>query len=62
MFVTNKDFTNVLKTVETEVKIHPYYHSEKGKRGETSFSYMFHLPQDKEKLVYFEIMLFHFDK
>jgi hypothetical protein len=62
IFVKNKDFSNVLTTVKDEVKKHPYYKRDKGVRGETSFSYLFRLPQDENKDVYFEIMVFHYDK
>jgi hypothetical protein len=62
IFVQNKEFTNVLQTIETEIKKHPNYVSEKGKRGETSFRYLFNLPQDKEKHIFLEVIAFHFDK
>jgi hypothetical protein len=58
LFVTNKDFTNVITTIKTEAKQHPYFIKETGKRGDTSFSYNFCLPQDKNKLVFFEIIIF----
>jgi len=62
LFVTNKDFTNVIDTIKIEAKQHPYYLKTIGERGETSFSYYFHLPQDKDKIVFFEIIAFHYDK
>jgi hypothetical protein len=62
IFVRNKDFTNVINQVKSVVKTHAYFIKESGNHGETSLSYIFHLPQDKAKEVYFEIMLFHYDK
>ena len=62
MFVKNKDFTNVIKVIESEIVRHPYFVSNKGKRGETSFSYTFRLPQDEKKPVSLEVMAFHYDK
>ena len=62
MFVTNNDFSNVLQTISTDIKSHPYFIKELGARGETSFSYAFHLPQDKNKHVYLEVIAFHYDK
>lgn len=62
LFVTNKDFSNTISAMKAEIAKHPYYISENGARGETSFSYIFHLPQDKNKHVFFEIMMFHYDK
>ncbi|MCI0453689.1 MAG: hypothetical protein L0Y68_01685 [Candidatus Dadabacteria bacterium] len=62
LFVKNKEFTKVIETIKSETVKHPYFTTEMGTRGETSFSYIFHLPQDKEKDVYFEIIAFHYDK
>jgi hypothetical protein len=62
MFVKNNDFTNVIQTIKSETRKHPYFVKENGNRGDSSFSYIFHLPQDKDKTVLFEIIAFHFDK
>lgn len=62
LFVTNKDFTNVIDTIKKEASNHPYFVKSNGTRGETSFSFHFHLPQDKDKIVFFEIIAFHYDK
>lgn len=62
MFVKNKDFSNVLLTIRNEVKRHSLFVKESGSRGDTSFSYIFCLPQDRDKHVLFEIMAFHYDK
>ena len=62
LFVTNKDFTNVIDTIKDEVAKHPYFVKSVGYRGETSFSYHFHLPNDKNKIVFFEVIAFHYDK
>lgn len=62
LFVTNKDFTNVIDTIKKEIQNHPYYLKSAGTRGETSFSFHFHLPQDKDKIVFLEVIAFHYDK
>lgn len=62
VFVKNKDFSNVLATIKKEIKSHTLFIKEVGSRGETSYSYIFSLPQDKDKQVRFEIMAFHYDK
>lgn len=62
LFVRNKEFTRVIESIKSEAVKHPYCVEEIGARGETSFSYHFHLPQDIEKKVYLEIMAFHYDK
>ena len=62
IFVKNNDFTSVLKNIATETRNHPYYVKDSGHRGESSFSYIFRLPQDSEKHVFLEVMAFHYDK
>ena len=62
LFVTNKDFSNILHTVRNDIKNHPYYLKENGVHEESSFGYVFHLPQDKYKEVFLEVIVFHFDK
>jgi len=62
VFVDNKDFSNVIDTIKVEANKHPYYLKSVGNRGETSFSYHYHLPNDKNKIVLLEIMAFHFIK
>jgi hypothetical protein len=61
LFVKNKDFSNVLTTINNEAKKHFYFVKEAGNRGETSFSFHFHLPADKNKIVFLEIIAFHFE-
>ncbi|GAB3938769.1 hypothetical protein [Larkinella terrae] len=62
LFVKNKEFSNILDTIKSEISNHPYFVSKIGDRGETSFSYKFRLPQDENKQVLFEVIAFHYDK
>ncbi|HKJ81891.1 MAG TPA: hypothetical protein VJ954_07700 [Ignavibacteriaceae bacterium] len=62
LFVRNKEFSNIIETIKNDISTHPYFMSENGARGETSLSYIFFIPQDKEKKVFLEIIAFHFDK
>lgn len=62
IFVKNKEFTKVLEKIKSDINKHPYFVKNVGYNGESSFSYIFRLPQDKDKEVYFEVMAFHFDK
>lgn len=59
-FVKNTDFSEVLKTIKAEAKKHLNFVKENGSNGESSFSYIFNLPQDKDKEVFLEIMAFHY--
>ena len=62
IFVKSKDFSNVLDSIKNEIKNHSLFIKEIGERGESSFSYLFSLPQDKNKHIYFEVIAFHYDK
>ena len=62
IFVTNQDFSKVLNSIEEESLNHQYAKKRVGSRGESSFSFEFHLPQDKDKSVKVEVMAFHYDK
>jgi hypothetical protein len=61
-FVNNKDFSRTLETAQKECSQHEYYVKTNGKNGESSFSYIFNLPNDKQKEVYLEVIFFHFDQ
>lgn len=61
-FVQNKDFSKVIETVKIEAKKHSYFKKIVDYNGESTFSYIYRLPNDEDKDVYLEIMLFHFDQ
>jgi hypothetical protein len=62
LFVTNKDFSNILNKIKGEVINHEYFVSSNGEKGESSFSYVFRLPQDENKKVLLEIIALNYDK
>jgi hypothetical protein len=62
MFVKNKDFTSVLKNIATEARLHPYFTKDNGRHGDTSFSFIYGLPNDHSQPIFLEIMAFHYDK
>lgn len=62
MFVNNQDLSSVINTVKQAVPKHEYYVQHVGDRKETSFSYKFHIPGDKAKPVWVEVILFHYKK
>ena len=61
-FVTNKDFTKIIQTADEESEKHEYFVSRNGTNGESSLSYKFRLPNDKDKEVFMELIMFHFDQ
>ncbi len=59
LFVRNADFSGVLATIKSEVSKHQYFVRYVGDTDDSSFSYIFHLPGDKNREVQLEIMAFH---
>lgn len=62
MFVNGANFTKVLDSIKESVPEHPYFLSTVNESKESSFSFIFRLPNDVSKKVYFEVMVFNFDK
>lgn len=60
IFVQNKSFTNVLTQIKNIVSGHEYFSKDKGQSGESTFSFIMHLPEDSDKNVFLEVILFHF--
>ena len=60
--MTNKDFSKIITTADKECEEHEYFVSRNGKNGESSLSYKFRLPKDKDKEVFMELILFHFEE
>lgn len=60
VFVKNKEISNVIKIVKSGVLKHDYFLKELDASKDSSFSYKFHLKDDKEKAIFLEVMLFHF--
>ena len=55
------DGTKPFDKVQYETEKHEYYNKFIESKGKSSFLYEFHLPQDKNKKVFLEMILFHFD-
>ena len=60
LFVDNKNFSAVIEKVRHEAQKSPYFVRSAIDRRETSLSFEFHLPDDKQRLVKFAILLFAF--
>jgi len=60
MFCEQKDFTAVSQIAANEIKKHPQYKRKIRDRFNTSASFIFTLPQDSDKEICLEVMLFHF--
>jgi hypothetical protein len=58
-FVQNKDFSSVIKTVETETPNHSNYLQFVNKTDETWINYKFHINGDRNREVKLAVMLYH---
>ena len=58
-FVDRKDFVNVIATVQDETKNLSYCIEQTNVSNETSFSFLFKLPENRNKWALVEVMLFH---
>jgi len=61
-FVHNKKIVDVLGSIETETPKHPCFVRPTGKREESWFGYVFHLPGDTGRHVKMNILCFHMPK
>lgn len=62
IFVNQKEFTSVVKSVKEEITKHPQYKRFIKDTYEHSLNYEFVLPDDPEKIIQIEVLLFHFPK
>ena len=61
-FVKQSDMTKVNEIIQNSIRKHPYFKESLSQTRDSSFSYLFKLPQDNDKNVYLEVMTFHYDK
>lgn len=59
-FVNQKELTNIVSTIKTEITQHKNYISHIHDTYEHSINYEFTLPDDNKKKIQVEVMLFHF--
>ncbi|KAB1232583.1 hypothetical protein [Chryseobacterium viscerum] len=59
-FVNQKELTNIVSTIKTEITQHKNYFSHINDTYEHSINYEFTLPDDSKKKIQVEVMLFHF--
>lgn len=57
----NSNFSKVVKKAKDEMASHPNLHSYAGERNKSSFSYIFHHPEDLTKKINIELILFNFN-
>lgn len=61
-FVDQKEMTSIVRTIKTEISSHKNYSRLVGDTYDHSINYEFTLPDDGEKKIQIELMLFHFPK
>lgn len=59
-FVEQKEMTNIVTTLQTEITKHPNFSRHLNNTYEHSINYEFTLPDDSNKKIQIEVMLFHF--
>lgn len=57
---TNQNFTEVIEKAKEAMSNHPNFHSLIQERNDTSFSYLFKHPEDENRTIKIELMLFDF--
>jgi hypothetical protein len=62
IFVDQKELSTVISTIKEELKKHLNFRKHLKDNYDTSFSYEFTLPDDKQKVIQIEIMVYHFPK
>ncbi|MFV5701001.1 hypothetical protein ACM55F_03920 [Flavobacterium sp. XS2P12] len=62
IFVNQKELTSIIETLKTEILNHPNFKRLVKQKYDTSLSYEFSLPQDSQKIIQLEILLYHFPK
>lgn len=60
LFVEQKDFSSVVTTFRNEIRNHKQFRQHLGDTYNSSASYEFTLPGDREKVILVEVMLYHF--
>ena len=57
---TVRNFSEVIAKAKETMENHPYFHSLIGERNITSISYLFRHPEDENRIIRIELMLFDF--
>lgn len=60
IFVKNKDFANVLNTIEENIPNHPCFLKDIGKQDEGWLRFQFKLAEDESRTVFLSVIVFHF--
>lgn len=62
VFVKQDCISEIIKKIDEACKAHEYFVRYEKSQDENSFSYIFHLPGDKSRLIFLEVLVFHFNK
>ncbi len=62
IFVKQDDITEIIKKINETCKNHEYFVKYVNRYEENSFSYIFHLPGDQNRLIFLEVIVFHFNQ
>ena len=62
IFVQQDGFTNIINKINATCKAHKYFVEYVNSQDKSSFSYIFHHPDDKGIKISLEVLVFHFNK
>lgn len=62
IFVKQDNITEIIRKINETCKSHEYFVRLEKQSDENSFSFLFHLPGDTHRLIYLEVLIFHFNK
>lgn len=62
IFIKQDNISEIIRKINEVCCTHDYFVKYEKATDENSFSYIFHLPMDKKRLIYLEVLVFHFNK
>lgn len=62
IFVKQDNITDIIRKIKKTCESHEYFVKHAGSHEDNSFSYIFHLPNDSERMISLEVLVFHFNE
>lgn len=62
IFVKQDGITDIINKIKQTCESHEYFIKYEGSNDDNSFSYIFHYPNDNERMISLEVLVFHFNE
>lgn len=62
IFVKQDGITDIINKIKQTCESHEYFINYEGSNDDNSFSYIFHHPNDNERMISLEVLVFHFNE